>query len=249
MCIYRLQSSLWVWSLLVCCHTWHVHAEPAWHSPQGADRDWYHQKRIDWGCRDQKSGSTLAGFHYNWFESQRAQRMPQKRGHSSWDWCMLASGTCSTVYAMMTHIIFGSFSHPQWSVPMGIKKPLVNVATAAMTEERRNDLTGKEQMRAISRAIQVWFREMLTRRTWRYTRKSYDSWFINCQKEMTSNMRARREIEGGREREREREREGERGMEREGEREREREGRAKEGERERERARSYLPIERSLSLQ
>ena len=47
------------------------------------------------------------------------------------------------------------YSHPQFNAPMGIKKPLVNPATAAMTGERRRALTGKAQMRAVSRAIHV----------------------------------------------------------------------------------------------
>jgi hypothetical protein len=49
--------------------------------------------------------------------------------------------------------------------PMGMKKPLENPATADMTGERRNAISGTEQMRAMRRAIQVWFRAMLTTRT------------------------------------------------------------------------------------
>ena len=49
--------------------------------------------------------------------------------------------------------------------PTGIRKPLENPATAEMTWEKRNAVVGTAQMRAMRRAIQVWFRAMLTRRT------------------------------------------------------------------------------------
>ena len=71
-------------------------------------------------------------------------------------------------------------TYPQWIAPTGMKKPLENPATAAMTGERRSALIGKAQMRAISRAIHVWFRQMLTTRTCRYTRKLYALWLISC---------------------------------------------------------------------
>ena len=45
-----------------------------------------------------------------------------------------------------------------------MKKPLENPAVAEMTWESRNG-SGTAQMRAMRRAIQVWFRAMLTKRT------------------------------------------------------------------------------------
>ena len=48
--------------------------------------------------------------------------------------------------------------------PIGMKKPLENPATAEMTGERRNAIPGREQMRAMRSAIQVWFRAILTMR-------------------------------------------------------------------------------------
>ena len=48
--------------------------------------------------------------------------------------------------------------------PTGIKKPLENPATADMTGDRRKAIPGTEQVRAMRRAIQVWFRAMLTMR-------------------------------------------------------------------------------------
>ena len=44
----------------------------------------------------------------------------------------------------------------------GMKKPLVNPATLEMTGDRRMALSGKEQMRAMRRAVQVWLRAMFT---------------------------------------------------------------------------------------
>ena len=80
---------------------------------------------------------------------------------------MPASGSCMKTENDCGTLLFCKikYSHPQLSAPMGMKKPLVNPATAAMTGERRNALTGKAQIREISRAIQVWFRQMLTTRT------------------------------------------------------------------------------------
>ena len=54
---------------------------------------------------------------------------------------------------------------------MGIKKPLVNPATLEITGERRTALLGKAQMRAMSREIQAWFREIFTTTTWTKVKK------------------------------------------------------------------------------
>ena len=56
-------------------------------------------------------------------------------------------------------------AYPQCMTPTGMKKPLENPATADMIGERRNAIPGTAQIRAIRRAIQVWFRAMLTMRT------------------------------------------------------------------------------------
>ena len=55
-------------------------------------------------------------------------------------------------------------NYPQWRTPIGIKKPLLKPATADMTWARRNG-SGMAQMRAMRRAIQVWFRAILTTTT------------------------------------------------------------------------------------
>ena len=53
----------------------------------------------------------------------------------------------------------------------GMKKPLVNPATLEMTGDRRTALLGKEQMRAMRRAVQVWLRAMFTTTNWPNTRR------------------------------------------------------------------------------
>ena len=61
----------------------------------------------------------------------------------------------------------------------GMKKPLVNPATMEMTGERRIALSGKEQMRAMRRAVQVWLRAMFTTTNWPNTRTLYDCTFTS----------------------------------------------------------------------
>lgn len=53
-----------------------------------------------------------------------------------------------------------------------MKKPLVNPATLEMTGERRTALVGKAQIRAMSREIQDWFREIFTTTTCIKVKKS-----------------------------------------------------------------------------
>ena len=61
----------------------------------------------------------------------------------------------------------------------GMKKPLVNPATLEMTGDRRIALSGKEQMRAMRRAVQVWLRAMFTTTNWPNTRTLYDCTFTS----------------------------------------------------------------------
>ena len=49
---------------------------------------------------------------------------------------------------------------------MGIKNPLVNPATADSMGDKRRDFCGKVRMSQMSRAVQVWFRAMLTKAIW-----------------------------------------------------------------------------------
>ena len=63
---------------------------------------------------------------------------------------------------------------------MGMRYPLVNPATPETIGKRRTALSGKEQMRAIRRAVQVWLRATFTTTTCPNTRKLYESTFTSC---------------------------------------------------------------------
>ena len=65
------------------------------HSQRGGGMDWLHQKRTDWECRDQKKCSTLSGYQCSQFAGQKGREMQLMRDHSSWDWCIPASDTCT----------------------------------------------------------------------------------------------------------------------------------------------------------
>jgi hypothetical protein len=50
---------------------------------------------------------------------------------------------------------------------MGMKKPLVNPATADNTGESRRDFFWNVRMSQMSRAVHVWFRAVLTNAIWK----------------------------------------------------------------------------------
>lgn len=56
-------------------------------------------------------------------------------------------------------------TYPQCRAPTGMKNPLENPNVAESAGEIRKDFTGKAQIRAISKAIQHWLREIFTTTT------------------------------------------------------------------------------------
>ena len=63
---------------------------------------------------------------------------------------------------------------------MGIKKPLVNPATADKTGERRMAFSGNVSMSQISRAVQVWLRVIFTKTIWRNSSRFQRCISTNC---------------------------------------------------------------------
>ena len=145
------------------------------HVPQYEGKDWLCRRRIGLGCMDQRRYSTPDCCQCNQSENRRAQSKLLQIDHSSWDWCILSTGTWfdKNHSSQIPFITLSGISYPQCRTPTGMKKPLVNPAIAETTGDRRNATSsGKPQTRAMRRAIQVWFKATLTTRTWRNTRTS-----------------------------------------------------------------------------
>ena len=80
---------------------------------------------------------------------------------------------------MPSRLHHGNVTYTHGTLMTGMKKPLVNPATMEMTGEIQIALSGKEQMRAMRRAVQVWLRAMFTTTNWPNTRTLYDCTFTS----------------------------------------------------------------------